>query len=442
MRLGFIRTLLELPPLPDPIRRSFRREQFTQLMLPPAFALMEGGIVGVIADKIYHVQPWMLAVITAAPMFGNLMSFLWSRVALARPKVPLISAIQLCVLLCIGAVAFLPTGEGNGLLLALCVVASRLLMAGVTTVRSVVWSLNYARELRARTTGRLQIISNLITATSSLCAGFALDADPNNFRYVYALGVLFGLCGVIAFSGVRVQSESRHLVKERASNRGDSTAASIGFFSILRDDRYYRRYQLYQFVSGFSAMMMIPSMIHLISHELMASYLISFLLMGVVPLILSVLTMPLWSYFLDRVHVTEFRARQSILWIIEFALMWVGALLGSLWVIAAARVTNGISAGAGNLAWELGHNDFAPKDRVGAYMSVHVTLTGVRGATAPFLGTALYHGWSVIGFLPAFGGISAHLFAFTTLLAAWSWRGFNNLALDMKAMRNTLTPPA
>ena len=312
MRTGFFRTLLELPPLPDPIRRSFRREQITQLTLPPAFALMEGGIVGVIADKIYHVQPWLLAVITAAPMFGNLMSFVWSRVALARPKVPVICAIQLGVLLCIGAVAFLPTGERDGLLLALCVVAGRLLMAGVTTVRSVVWSLNYARELRARATGRLQIISNVIIAATSLCAGFALDSDPNNFRYVYAVGVAFGLCGVIAFSGVRVQSELRHLVKERASNRSDSTTQSIGFFSILRGDRFYRRYQLYQFVSGFAAMMMIPSMIHLISHELQATYLISFLLMSIVPLTLSVLTMPLWSYFLDRVHVTEFRARQSV----------------------------------------------------------------------------------------------------------------------------------
>lgn len=432
MSTGFFRTLLELPRLPAPIQRSFRREQLTQLMLSPAFALMEGGIVGVIADKIYHVAPWLLAVITAAPMFGNLMSFVWSRVALARPKVPMLSAIQVGVLLCIGAVALLPSGHHDGWMLAVCVVAARLLMAGFTTVRSVVWSLNYTRELRARATGRLQIISNLITAASSLCAGFALDANPDNFRYVYALGVLLGSCGVIAFSGVRVQSELRHLVKERAANRVDSTAQSSGFFSILRDDRYYRRYQLFQFVSGFSAMMMIPSMIHLVSNELKASYLVSFLLMSIVPLILSVVTMPLWSYFLDRVHVTEFRARQSVLWIVEFVLMWLGALLGSLWIIASARLINGVSAGAGNLAWELGHNDFAPKDRVGAYMSVHVTLTGVRGATAPFIGTALYHGWPKIGVLPAFDGVSAHLFAITAVLAAWSWRGFNNLARDMR----------
>ena len=435
MRIGFLRTLLELPPLPDPIRRSFAREQLTQLTLPPAFALMEGGIVGVLADKIYHVEPWLLAVITAAPMFGNLMSFVWSRVALARPKVPLIGALQIGVLMCIGSVAFLPADEGDGLWLAGAMIAARLLMAGVTTVRSVVWSLNYTRELRARTTGRLQIISNLITAMTSLCAGLALDADPNNFRYVYASGLLLGLCGVVAFSGVRVHSELRHLVKERASNRGDGGGTSISFFSILRSDRFYRRYQLFQFVSGAAAMMIIPSMIHLVSHELQATYLVSFALLTITPLTLSVLTMPMWSFFLDRVHVTEFRARQSVLWIVEFVLLWCGALAGSLWVIAASRLVNGISAGAGNLAWELGHNDFAPKDRVGAYMSVHVTLTGVRGATAPFVGTALYHGWPQAGVLPAFAGINAHVFGVAGVLAVWTWIGFNSLARDMKRAR-------
>ena len=446
MRAGFLRTLLEVPSLPEPIRRSFAREQITQLTLPPAFALMEGGIVGVLADKIYHVEPWLLAVITAAPMFGNLMSFVWSRVALAKPKVPLICTLQVGVLLCIGSVALLPSGRGEGLWLALAMIAARLLMAGVTTVRSVVWSLNYSRELRARTTGRLQIISNLITATSSLWAGLALDAAPGNFRYVYVLGVLFGLCGVIAFSGVRVHSELRHLVKERASNRpagnraGRGEQASIGFFSILRTDRYYRRYQLFQFTSGAAAMMLIPSMVHLISHELRATYVVSFLLLSIAPLMLSVLTMPMWSYFLDRVHVTEFRARQSVLWIVEFVLLWGGALAGSLWLIGASRLVNGISAGAGNLAWELGHNDFAPKDRVGAYMSVHVTLTGVRGATAPFIGTALYHGWPQLDALPAFGGIGAHLFAVSALLSVWTWRGFNVLARDMKQLRDAPPP--
>ena len=58
--------------LPEVAQRSFRNEQLTELTLPVAFTLLEGGIVGVIAAKIFHVPPIVLAVITAAPMLGIL----------------------------------------------------------------------------------------------------------------------------------------------------------------------------------------------------------------------------------------------------------------------------------------------------------------------------------------------------------------------------------
>jgi hypothetical protein len=54
----------------------------------------------------------------------------------------------------------------------------------------------------------------------------------------------------------------------------------------------------------------------------------------------------------------------------------------------------GAARSGGGLAWNIGHNDFAPSERAGAYMGVHVTLTGIRGAFAPFLGMALYLGWN------------------------------------------------
>ena len=85
--MGWLDRFFSLPPLPDAARRAFRYEQLTELTLPAAFTLLEGGIVGVIAAKIYQVSPFVLAVITAAPMFGNLSSFFRSRLATARTKV-------------------------------------------------------------------------------------------------------------------------------------------------------------------------------------------------------------------------------------------------------------------------------------------------------------------------------------------------------------------
>ena len=53
-------------------------------------------------------------------------------------------------------------------------------------------------------------------------------------------------------------------------------------------------------------------------------------------------------------------------------------------------------------------------------MGLHVTLTGLRGAIAPFLGILLYAGWQRGGFLPgAWDGIGPWIFgAAGTSLAA------------------------
>ncbi len=43
------------------------------------------------------------------------------------------------------------------------------------------------------------------------------------------------------------------------------------------------------------------------------------------------------------------------------------------------------------LAWNLGRLSFVKPDKSQDYMAVHVTLTGLRGLTAPFLGVAIYN---------------------------------------------------
>jgi hypothetical protein len=60
--------------------------------------------------------------------------------------------------------------------------------------------------------------------------------------------------------------------------------------------------------------------------------------------------------------------------------MFVGALTGSLASIAAGRFVNGINGGS---LWQLGHNDFAPREQLAAYMGVHDIDR--CGASAPFL---------------------------------------------------------
>ncbi len=396
---------------------SYRYERRTELGLPIAGALLEGGFVGVIADKVYHVHPAVLALITAAPMFGLLSSVVWARLAAGRPKVPFITALMASVVGCVAVIAMLPEGPAGGWVLVGALVAARLILAGVITIRSLVWSLNYPREARARLTGRLQVLTIGTMTVTSLLGGLFLDADPENFRMVYAGGAALAALGVLSFSRVRLLGEAAQLSRERTSHSsqaGPTPASLASAWNVLRHDPLFARYQGCQFLLGVANMMIEAPLIYLVSRQLQASYTTSIALIVAIPLGLSMVTLPLWAVYVDRVHISEFRARHSWLWVVAQVFTWVGAVHASLAWIAVGRVILGLSRGGGSLAWQLGHNDFARPETLGQYMGVHVTLTGLRGAFAPFLGMLLYVGWSplelsVLGLeVPGFAGIGAH----------------------------------
>jgi MFS family permease len=414
---AYWQAVLGLPGLPDSARRSLRLECVTELTVPLALALLEGGIAGVLAAKLFGASPWIVTLVTAAPMYGNLSSVLWGRLAEGRGKVRTTVLLQLGTLALIVLMAtspFLPGAVGWFLG---SYVGARFLLAGVITVRSVVWSLNYPRALRARITGRLQLLFSLATLTVTVIAGRLLDQSPDAFPTIALSCVALALVGVAAMAFVHVPGDAEHRAREKAARA--EAGGRLGLWRLLREDRDYRRYQTAQFLAGSANMMIEAPFVYLVSVELGAGYLLSFTLSMVLPWFLGMVTLPLWALFLDQVHVTRFRARQSLLWIGSQGLLCLGGLTGALWLLAASRILLGIARGGGVLAWQLGHNDFAKPEALGGYMAAHVTLTGLRGLTAPFLGMLLYQG-ATLGpvVLP---GIGAWVYAVAALLSALAW---------------------
>jgi MFS family permease len=413
---------LTRPPIEVAALESYRHERRTELGMPIVGALMEGGFVGVIA----------LALITAAPMFGLLSSVLWARIALGRRKVPLITSLMAAFVVITAAVALLPETPVGGWLLAALVIGARLVLGGTITIRSLVWTLNYPREARGRVTSRLQFLTVLVMTTTSVVGGFLLNADPQSFRIVYTVGAFLATLGVLAFSRVRVIGEEAQLAKERAeaTEAGITPVGPGSAWSVLRDDPLFARYQACQFTIGVSNMMIEAPLIYLVSRELQASYATSIALTLAIPLGVSLLTLPFWAAYIDRVHIAEFRAWHSWIWVVAQLFTWVGAMAGSLLWIGFGRFLLGMGRGGGSLAWQLGHNDFARPENVGLYMGVHVTLTGLRGAFAPFMGMLLYVGWSqltipVLGVrLPPFEGIGAHAIGLACVLGALGSLGY------------------
>jgi MFS family permease len=352
-------------------------------------------------------------VISAAPNFAHLSSVAWARLAERHHKARLAAAMQTLLVALVASIAFLPVGDAGEALLVAAVVAGRLLIAGLATVRSVVWTQNYPAGARARIASRLSFVSQLGMALAAAGAGLFLDRFEARFGWLYAGAAAIGLVGALAYVRVVVRGEeTRDALPIGAASR---RAGWRGSRALLREDPLFARYLRWQFLLGVSNMMIEPAVVYAVSRELGAGYGTSIALTTTLPLGLGVLGLPLWAAWVDRVHIATFRARSGWLWVVSQALTGVGALAGSLAGIAVGRVLLGIARGGGSLAWQLGHNDFAHPERAGLYMGVHATLTGLRGFFAPFVGMWLYVGseaWTlpgtsfVVPAFPAWGGWS------------------------------------
>lgn len=432
---------LERPRIPPFALASYRRELLAEATLPACYAVLEGGFVAVLADKVFQLGPFGIALISASQLFGNLASAAWARLGERRRKVPLITALQLGVCALAGAIAVIPATSAGGRLFVAALIASHVMRGGITTLRSVVWTQNYAAGVRARVTARLTFLGQGVLAAFAGLTGVWLDRSAFSFAEPYALGAALGVLGSLAFSRLAMRGEETPDAAPLGAQPHATGAPRPSVFRVLREDPLYARYLLWQSLLGAANMMIEPAVVVLVSRELAASTATSVALTTVLPVGLGVVLLPLWAAYVDRVHIAEFRAKHSWLWAISQAVTGVGALSGSLACVALGRVVLGIARGGGTLAWNIGHNDFAKPERAGLYMGLHATLTGLRGAFAPFLGIALYVGVDEIALpgtrlaLPALPAIGGWMMILAALLSALATRGFARLHRRILAER-------
>ncbi|MGD9693004.1 MAG: MFS transporter [Phycisphaerales bacterium] len=382
--------------LPAMSRQSYRWEALSALFLPMAVACVEANVIAVIAKKAFDASPLAIATLAAAPALSNLSSVLWTRFIRGRDRVRAVNVMQVSLLVCVAAIALAPISALGQLMLVGSTLMARVLLTGIITARTDIWRNNYARGHRARVTGKLLTIAALTVAVTAGVLGAAMDlsegARVTAFRVIYLGAAVVGLVGVWLFARIRWRTRSMSLSAERDPRAEYATAGARDMLRVLKNDKTYRSFMAAQFALGLPNLASIPIFILALEERFVPSYGESFLLTQIIPLLVPILTIPMWARLLDRMHIVRFRVYHSWFFVIANLLLGIGFSTESLWVIYVSRIVLGAAYGGGMLAWDLGHHDFARRDLATLYMGIHVTLTGVRGAIAPFLGTLLYAG--------------------------------------------------
>ncbi len=395
----FVRTIDSFRPasMPAMSRHSYRQEILAGLFLPWLVGLTEGGVIGVIVKKYFDgvvdgtALNFAVATLTAAPAFANITSFLWARLTHGRHKIRSVNLLQIGVAVLVAAIALAPRSPGGLAMVLACAVCARICLAGVVTLRAVVWRNNYAKPVRAHLTSRIVTVVTIVLASVGAIVGFVMDRDAGLFRVLMPAGALVSCAGIWSWSKIRLRGH-RRLLRAEAANDGDDRPSfnPLKMLNLLLTDRRYGFFMLCQFLIGVGNLMLIPVLVVVVKEVFDLDYFRSMLVTHVIPILTMPLIVTRWAKLLDRWHIATYRALHSWLFVIMALLIFASVRADAVWILYAAVVVRGVAFAGGALAWNLGHNDFARDDNAAQYMAVHVTLTGIRGLAASFVGVALY----------------------------------------------------
>lgn len=392
------------------VRRNYRYELAAVATWPIAVAMIEGSVTGILAKKAFEGTPdWIIATLAAAPAFCNMSSLVWARLADGKRTLRNLLALQLGVIALVAFIAILPRSTAGLYLFTAAAVLARLLMTGVITMRAVLWRANYARQERSMIIGRLIIVQTLLVSTSTLLLGRLMDWNRDSFHYVYAAAVLCGLVGVWFFSRLRMRHPFliRPAIAPREQPQGWSLGGLMAEWSgtlgemvqVMRTDAAYRGFMICMFILGISNLAMDGPLVKVVDEQFSLNYMHAILLLHSLPLALMPVSIPIWSRLMRRSHIIRFRAIHAWTFVGSQFCVFAAVMNQSIALLTIGMVLRGLGFGGGELAWNLGHNDFATSERASLYMTIHVTLTGIRGLIGGYVGMWLYAGF------PAPGGV-------------------------------------
>lgn len=377
------------------LRANYARELTAWWLLPLMLGAVEGGVTGVLAKTYFegYTDPRTLnltvAVLTGAPAFANIVSFLWAALTHGRHKVRALVTLQVAAALCVMTIAFAGRSTAGLLIVAAGAAGCRMCWSGVVIIRSTIWRANYPRHTRARLAGKLATVQAIMTTLTGLGIGAAMRVNVESFHFLYPAAAAAGIAGAWIYSGLRLRG---HRVLLRAESDGDSGGriSPLELRRVLLADGRFRRYMTCMFVFGSGNLMVAAPLVIMLKDRFALDPLVSVLIAASIPTLLMPASIPVWSRLLDRVHVIRFRAVHSWTFVASTATILTGAVTDQVWLLWMGAVLKGIAFGGGVLGWNLGHHDFAPAARAAQYMGVHVTLTGIRGLLAPMIAVSLY----------------------------------------------------
>lgn len=273
----------------------------------------------------------------------------------------------------------------------------------------------YPDSHRSAAVGLIRAVSAISGLTVTITSWWWFALMPDLFSLLFCLmGVLLAAAAWF-YSRIPVARRTMFDRTDRESVWAAFRKGSRVFFSD-------RRFVLYQFgfalagIANHIGLFLVP---RVMERDAGASPSTIRFVAAVMPVILLVLSAPVWGRYLDRRTPMVARGIFNLLQLVAFSLYAAGGITGQLWPLVAGGVIHALSNGGGAINWLTGSLYFARPEHVSLYNGIHVFLTGVRGFIGPPLALLLFVEVETIGRLELHGaGMGAWVFLLSAVLSA------------------------
>ncbi len=371
-------------------RLCVRREFCASIPLAVVTGVLGTTFCGIVGRKGLHFSNTMIDVLMACNLSGLLFSGILIGFFHKTRKVSAYSKILTLLSLLLISICFIPGYNKDSFLgpylFIFLILAAQTCLALAFTIRSSLWRANYPTNRR----GKIVVFIYLcITCCSSIVLAFAWAMDNWNipFQIIYLIAGLAGLLAAWLMSHIKVSRESQSL-----RNAGQSRQpALLAGLAVLWEDKRFGKFMAWQMLNGFATLVIETSvLVYLLTDVFNRNY-YDCSIIAVIPLVVSGFSGIIWSRLFDKKDIYIMRFYGANLWAFSRLVLMLGVYLHSFEIVIISRFFTGIGMGVGQLTWRLGHMAFAPPEKDSLYMGAHISLTGLRGMLAPFVGTYLYY---------------------------------------------------
>ena len=314
-----------------------------------------------------------VAVITAAPTACFLLTLIWAKLCGNGKKVlwvvfPTFFSRSLYL-----AVFFVK----NPLIFTSIVVCAAILESMAMPAYSSVMKEVYHENYRGKAMGYVRFFCNMSTVVASFAGGYLLDLGNGTFyRFIFPVGAVFGMTSSLLFRKIKIRRETKINALERLS-------VIIHEFG---KNNHLKYFTMSFFIAGFGYLIGVPLYpLFLVDELSLSNTIIGYL--GSITALSGSISFFFWGHLIDRFKPLNLL---KVIMLIAVAIPFLYAISHHIYPIFIASVISGVIMNGWDLCWYNHIIQEVKREHTPGIFGIQYSLIGIRGLTAPFIGTMLY----------------------------------------------------